>query len=87
MRALTCCERVSHAQGEATRITDDSLLELVVVGPAARGHVRDTDGLVVRVKEDAVDARIGAQVQVALDVHNAVDVRYKRPEVNRRSEM
>ena len=52
----------------------DRLLNLSAVSAVARRDVCDADGLVVRVEEDARHARIAAEVEVALDVHHAVDV-------------
>lgn len=53
---------------------DDGLLDLPAVGAVARGNVRNTDGLVVPVEEDAGHTGVAAQEQVVLHVHNAVHV-------------
>ena len=53
---------------------DDGLLDLCAMCAVARRDVCDTDGLVVRIEEDARDPRIAAEVEVALNIHDGVDI-------------
>ena len=53
--------------------TYDGLLALALVATVTRGYVCDTVGTVT-IEDDARDARVGAEVEVGLDVHDAVDV-------------
>ena len=64
----------SGAQDDHLTGLDNGLGELGVVGAVARRNIGDTDGLLVLVEENAVDASIGAEVEVALDIHDGVDV-------------
>ena len=52
----------------------DRLLNFGTVRAVARRDVGDADGRVVAVEDDARDARVAAQEEVALYVHDAVDV-------------
>ena len=70
---LGCAERAGAEDDHLARL-HDRLDDLRVVRAVARGDVRDADGLVVCVEDDAGSARVAAEVEVALRVHDAVDV-------------
>ena len=75
-RALEDLGRAERARAEDDHLArlHDRLDDLRVVRAVARGNVRDTDGLVVCVEDDARSARVAAEVEVALHVHDTVDV-------------
>ena len=52
----------------------DGLDDLAVARAIARRHIGDADSLVVTIEQDTVDARIAAEVEVALHIHVAVYV-------------
>ena len=61
------------AQDDALACADNGLLELTAVGTVLRGDVRDADGLVA-FEDHTGYPRIGAKVQVRLDIHDTVNV-------------
>lgn len=61
------------AQDDALTRANDGLLKLATVGAVLRGYICHADGLVA-LKDHAGHARVGAEVQIRLDVHDAVDV-------------
>ena len=66
----------SGAQHDHLASLHDSLDDLAVARPIARRHIGDTDGLVVTIEQDTVDARIAAEVEVTLHIHDAVHISY-----------
>ena len=64
----------SGAQHDHLASLHDSLDDLAVARAIARRHIGDADGLVVTIEQDTVDARIAAEVEVALHIHDAVYV-------------
>ena len=63
-----------RAEDDHLASLDYGLEDLRVVCAVTRGDVGDTDSLIVSVKEDAAGARVTAEEQVVLGVHNAVNV-------------
>lgn len=72
LQNLRSAER-ARAQNDVFPCPDDGLLDLVLVSAALRWYISDSDRLVA-LKDDTRDPGVGAQVQVVLNVHDAVDV-------------
>lgn len=70
-------------RAQCTRTQDDHLArlhdgldDLATMCAIARGDVRDTDSLVVCVEKHARDTSVRAEVEVVLNIHDAVHVRW-----------
>ena len=55
-------------------VTHDRLKELALVTPVARWNIGNTNGFVIVVEQDAVNASVAAQVEIVLYIHDAMDV-------------
>lgn len=55
--------------------THDGLFGPPLVAPVARGNVCDSDRLVVAIEEHTRPTGVAAEVQVVLNIHDAVHVR------------
>ena len=64
----------TRAQDDHLARLDDRLVDLAAGHAVARRYIRDANRLVIRVEEHTRDARIAAEVEVALYVHDTVDV-------------
>ena len=78
-RALEDLRRAERARAEDDHLArfDNSLVDLAARHAVARRYVRDANCLVVRVEEHAGNPCIAAQVEVVLNVLDAVHVGYK----------
>ena len=75
-RALKDLGRAESTGGDDDHLAGlhHGLVELTTVCAVAGWDVSDTNGLVVVVEQDAVNASVGAEVEVALHIHDRVDV-------------
>ena len=76
-RALEDLGRAECAGAEDNHLArlDDRLVDLAAGHAVARRYIRDANRLVIRVEEHTRDARIAAEVEVVLNVLDAMHVR------------